>query len=189
MSKEQLQYLRHAPKITSQDKEIHSNWSGTEILRRYRALGRLWANVRFDTKVTKRIVFEDISRAPSRNSFRQWRLFQKEAKEPYANTAGAKAESESSSGGMIESKQSVHFIAVLEPGGRTWPLLYVEEGDAIIMEARSEYLRVESITIEGQRKKAASKAMRSLGDYATWDVEALSEEQGVSAIPLFNTSI
>jgi methionyl-tRNA formyltransferase len=190
--KDQLQYIRHAPKITPQDKEIHSNWHGTEILRRYRALGRLWINVRFDTKVTKRIIFEDFShsRSSSRPDFGQWRVIQRNAKQPCTKTTEVEVESESSSAGMMESEQTVHFVVGLEPGGKAWPLLYIEEGDTIIMQAGTEYLRVNSITVEGQGKKAASKALRSLRNYSVWTIEALSGEQGVvSATPQFNANI
>jgi methionyl-tRNA formyltransferase len=189
--KDQLQYIRNAPKITPQDKEIHSNWRGTEILRRYRALGRLWINVGFDTKVTKRIIFEDFSRSrsSSRPDFGQWGLIQRNAKQLCTKTTEVEAESESSSAGMMESEQTVHFVVGLETGGRAWPLLYIEEGDAIIMQAGSEYLRVNSITVEGQGKKAASKALQSLRNYAVWTIEPLSGEQGVvSATPQFSAN-
>jgi methionyl-tRNA formyltransferase len=190
--KDQLQYIRHAPKITSRDKEIQSNWRGTEILRRYRALGRLWIKVRFDTKVTKRIIFEDfsLSQSSSRPAFKRWRVIQRNAEQPCTKTTEVELESELSPVGMMESEQTVHFVVGLEPGGRAWPLLYIEEGDAIIMQAGSEYLRVNSITVEGQGKKAAGKALQSLRNYAVWNIEAFSGEQGVmSATPQSNANI
>jgi len=149
--------IKHATKITPEDRKISFlDWGGDRIYRHYRALGRLWTDVWIDAKTTKRLIFEDIT------------LINK------PEIAWTQIQERKGLGVNIGEKEGkMHTVAprfiVTSKATDTWhPLLYIEDGDGIVFDTNNGTVRVGSITVEGQRKKAASKALRSLQPENAW---------------------
>jgi methionyl-tRNA formyltransferase len=133
---------KHATKITPKDRKISLlDWEGDRIYRHYRALGRLWSDVWTTAKTPRRLIFEDITLVEKPDAF-------------WAHNSG-----------NIDKDADVtrpRFIVASTWPGSWHPLLYVEDGDGVIFKTVKTALRVGRITVEGQSKKAASKALRNL---------------------------
>jgi methionyl-tRNA formyltransferase len=139
----------HATKITPEDRKIDFlAWEGDRIYRHHRALGRLWTNVWIDAKATKRLIFEDITLVEKPKI--TWT-------ESGEHRPGASAEKPN------EMHSVAHLFVVASKVAKTWhPVMYVEDGNGVIFNTNDSAVRVGSITVEGQSKKTASKALRSL---------------------------
>ncbi|KAE9378043.1 Formyltransferase [Stipitochalara longipes BDJ] len=164
----------HAGKITPEDRKINFlNWRGDRIYRHYRALGRLWTDVWIDAKTTKRLIFEDITLddRPSIAWTENW-------EKTYPGADIRKAE------------EGVHsmtplFIVASKVASFWYPVRYVADGSAIIFDTNSGSVRVGSITVEGQSKKAASKALGSLRPEISWRLVSGQKQTSEGAHKLF----
>jgi methionyl-tRNA formyltransferase len=137
--------IKHATKITPEDRKVSfPDWEGGQIYRHYRALGRLWTDVWIDAKTTKRLIFEDITVVdrPEMTWAQRWEHTEVEGKDMHP--------------------LAPHLIVASKETDTRHPLLYIEDGDGVIFDTINSAIRVGSITVEGQSKKAASKALRSL---------------------------
>ncbi|KAN0108393.1 Formyltransferase [Hyaloscypha variabilis] len=142
---------KYATKITPEDRKINFvEWEGDRIYRHYRALGRLWTDVWVDAKTTKRLVFEDISLVdkPAVSSAEHW-----EGRNPRPSVV--KREDGGQSAAPL-------FIVASKIADTWYPMFYVVDGNAVVFDTKNGAVRVGSITVEGQSKKAASKALNSL---------------------------
>ncbi|KAF4631066.1 hypothetical protein G7Y89_g7074 [Cudoniella acicularis] len=135
--------LKHAPKITPQDRQIQwSHMDAETIYRCHRALQRLWSNVWVDENTEKRIIFEDL--------------------EPVLSVEDkAKAK-------INDNKDDAdsQCIAYSDDQGVKRPLTFITDGNAVIITLNDQALRVRSITLEGQKPKAASKLLAAAEDVA-----------------------
>jgi len=151
--------MKHATKINPEDRMILSpGWDGYRIYRQYRALGRVWSNAWIDAKTTKRLIFEDITIVDGSTVISDW--IENWKSKCHKIDAEKKEEA-------IDSADIRFFVPSKAEGPRQ-PLLYIEDGDAIIFNAFHSAVRVGSITVEGQVKKPASKALRSFHREGVW---------------------
>jgi methionyl-tRNA formyltransferase len=153
-------FEKHATKITPGDGELLLlDCEADQIYRQYRAIGRLWSNVLVDPETSKRLIFEDITLVDKSEVISDWIQL---CKGNYSRPGAANKEEN------IESP-AVRFIVPSNViGAREQPLLYVEDGDAIVFNTRTYAVRIGSITVEGQGKKAASKALRNIQREEVW---------------------
>jgi methionyl-tRNA formyltransferase len=150
---------KHATKITPEDRNISLlGWEEDRIYRHYRALGRLWIDIWITAKRARRLIFEDITLVDNPEAF--W-----------------SHNSENLEKDADETRPVVpRFIVASKHPGSWHPLLYVEDGDGVIFKTVKTALRVGRITVEGQSKKAASKALRSLQPEIAWRSADLAEQ-------------
>lgn len=146
----------HAAKITSEDRCINFlEWGGDRIYRHYRALGRLWADIWMDARTTKRLIFEDISLV-DRGTITGVEHLKDGHPRPSVG----------------EREKDLHFapqFIITSKTADAWhPIFYDVNGTAIVLQTNNGAVRVGSITIEGQSKKTASKALRSLRPEDSW---------------------
>lgn len=149
--------IKHATKITPEDKKIDFlDWGGDKIYRHYRALGRLWTDVWIDQKTKKRLLFEDITLVD-----RPEIAWKQGAESRRSQTRPEKTEE-----GILSVAP---LFIVASKVSDTWhPLLYIEDGDGVIFIAPDSAVRVGSIIVEGQNKKAASNTLSSLRSESAW---------------------
>jgi len=147
--------IKHAPKITPEDRHIDwRSWTSVTIGRRHRALGRLWCLIWAGTNVVKRFVFEDSEEVPM-----------PEALEQCLQAISAQGEVHISS-----ENDPVRWLAYVPSKGTLEWRPYVEDGNAIIIAAGDGAVRVQEVTVEGQSKKPASKALRNIEKIGHWEV-------------------
>ena len=121
---------QRAPKITKEDTRITGrHWQNAAAIHsRHRALGRLWATLKFGDGNAKRVIFEDFELLPL---------------------------------SAIPDDAYVWVPEVLKPVGNVQKSRWEKRGskgeDAIYIRCMDHALRVSQITIEGKKKKAASK--------------------------------
>jgi methionyl-tRNA formyltransferase len=151
--------IKNATKITPEDRKVSFlDWGGDRIYRHYRALGRLWTDVSIDAKTTKRLIFEDITLVDR----------------PDITWTQSRENTEIEGENM--HPRAPHFI-VASIKTDTWrPLLYIEDGDGVIFDTINRAIRVGRITVEGQSKKAASKALHSLQPEIAWRLVSVAEQ-------------
>lgn len=160
---------KHATKITPEDRKISLlDWEGDRIYRHYRALGRLWTDVWITAKTPRRLIFEDITLIDKPDAF--WIHSSENIDEDADGTRPLLP----------------HFIVASKWPGSWHPVLYVEDGDGVIFKTVKTALRVGRITVEGQSKKAASTALRSLQPGIAWRLADLAEQtsRGIDRLPV-----
>ena len=123
--------IRHAPKITTKDR--HVDWAGMtveEILRRDRVLGRLWSLIHVEGEGPKRAVFGGLTAVPFAKEF--WER---------------------------EDSTIYNLPLVFDHGERvTLPCLI--DGEAVVVpNSASCAVRIEEVTVEGDKKTGAAKAL------------------------------
>jgi len=150
---------KHATKITPEERKIFSlEWDGSRIYRQYRAVGRVWSDVWIDAKTTKRLIFEDITVVDRSAVISDW-IEQWKNKSHKTDTEEKEEEIDSA---------AIRFFVPSKDKGPRQPLLYIEDGDAVVFNAPHSCLRIGSITVEGRGKKPASKALRSIHREGVW---------------------
>jgi methionyl-tRNA formyltransferase len=170
-------HLVPAPKITPKHRHIDwESWEASRIHRHHRALGRLWNRVYVDsrTETTKRLIYEDVEVAPMPDVLAEWL-----------------AESRPDATGKIipqESDSLVRFVVYQDTAGAPKPLPYIVDGEAVVFAAfppsMGKGIRVNEITMEGQRKKAASKVMQNFQGREAWELmKGSGESFGVNPVP------
>jgi methionyl-tRNA formyltransferase len=165
---QEYQNQKHATKITPGDRELHlHDWDADQIYRHYRAVGRLWSKVWIDTKMTKRLIFEDIILVDRPKLISNW-IEHWKSKHPKTYTRKKQEE--------MDSAATRFMVASKETNTLRPPILYIEDGDAIVFNTKSCAVRIGSITIEGQGKKAASKALRSIQRKSVWRLISVPEK-------------
>lgn len=144
---------RHAPKITTADRRVNIVSSSTdELIRRNRVLRRLWTVLRLSLDVDKRLIFEDMTSVPRPKVINdaKYRASQRTAG---ATTLGTEPDSPES---------QIYQAYFVDENGAMKVFIYVrDENDAIIipqLNARAA-VRVEEITVEGEKKKPAFHAL------------------------------
>jgi methionyl-tRNA formyltransferase len=165
---ESLEYrMTRATKITPEDRKIDFlAWRGDRIYRHYRALGRLWTNVWIDPKTTKRLIFENITLIEK--PILAW------TENGEHRPSGASIERTDKE---MNSVAPLYIVASKE--ANAWhPVMYVEDGNGVIFNTKDNAIRVGSITIEGQSRKAASNALRNLRPGSAWRFAQVGEEEG-----------
>lgn len=138
--------LRHAPKITSVDKQINWRcWCSSIIDRRRRALGRLWTNIWVDANEVRRFLFEDIEIVAIPDALTKIGVTETN---PAIRT--------------WDAVPDVQFLFYSESGLAEkikWP--YVDDGEAIIIATRDgNAVRVKEITVEGCSRRPARTIMQ-----------------------------
>jgi methionyl-tRNA formyltransferase len=148
-----------APKITAADRQIDwAKMAPAIIDRNHRALGRLWNHIYTYPPTTKRVVFEDMEMVPTPPVLAEfikkhsWKHL-KEA--PEAQNLASE----------------IKFMVYAKGEDDRAPQFYVDDGDAIIISSlinREMSTRVKEVTVEGESKKAASKAMQLMNGRGKW---------------------
>ena len=148
---------RHAAKITPEDKHINFlEWGGDQIYRHYRALGRLWTDIWIDAVTKRRLIFEDITLVDM------------------ATITGAEHWTDRFPRSSVEERvKDGHYVPprfiTVSKNTDTWhPIFYDVDGTAIVLHTSNGAVRVGTITIEGQSKKVASKALKGLPHEKSW---------------------
>jgi methionyl-tRNA formyltransferase len=148
--------LRHAPKITTEDRYIDWKKSTEDILRRDRVLGRLWTFCQPKGRPKTRIVLEGLEdmtrKAPD---FWWFEMLNELASTAYSKTTG-------NMNNPYDHKDLGKFILlpVLSVGNQRFSIPFVEQGGAMVMRhPNGDVLLVKEITIEGGKKKSAAKAL------------------------------
>jgi len=170
--------LQHAPKITPGDKKIDFR-STHNIMRKYHALGRLWADLYINETVTKRCVFEDFEEVEFEYSLPK--SFVRPILPMDSNIA--------TTDGGETSFPGLRMIAAPSPEGKLDPIFYVENGDAIIIVShigmstqygnlKKHALRVKKVTVAGESTKAAAVALRNLQKHGKWVLGMPGNETG-----------
>lgn len=144
--------LKHAPKIKPEDRRI--DWYGMDAItihRRHLALQRLWCTIFTNKTSEKRIIFEDFEIVPAPNI---------SPPDKPNNTDPETNESDT-------SKCSQRSMLFQTPEGVQKSIPYVVDGEAIIIVVGNEALRVQRVTLEGQRPKPASRVLADSLTYAS----------------------
>lgn len=151
-----------APKITPDDKRIFSGkgLDGIKTYRQYCAVGRLWCNICIDTVVTKRLILEDITLVKKSESIADY-LDNWEFQD--ASIDGEQEEETTSS-------HAIRFIVSLDGHKTRQPRLYIEDGDTVVFYTVNSAIRVGTITIDGQSRKPAAHALRSIQRKGVWQL-------------------
>jgi methionyl-tRNA formyltransferase len=158
---------KHASKITPEDKKILLlEWDGHRICRQYRAVGRVWTNIWIDAKTTKRLIFDDVTLVDKSAVISDWI--------EHWNNKCQKIDTEKKEEAIDVA--AIRFIVPSKANGPRQPLLYVEDGDAIIFNAVNSAIRIGSITVEGHGKKPASKALRNIHRQGVWRLISTAPE-------------
>jgi methionyl-tRNA formyltransferase len=158
--------LIHARKIRTEDREVDwRSWDAVAIERRYRALGPLWNTILLDDKTPVRIKFEDFELVEKPAISNEWYTQQQQKRTTQCENR-EKDEEDSKKVDMSEVK----FMVYLTKTGHKLPLLFIKDGEAIIILARRMALRVSQITAAGMGKRAASMAAEGLRGDKTWRV-------------------
>jgi methionyl-tRNA formyltransferase len=131
--------IRHAPKITPMDR--HIDWEKTtvdEILRRDRVLGRLWGLIHIEGQGPKRAVFGGLTAVPLDESF-----WGKEVSVTYK-------------------------LPLVSNNGERVTLPCLVDGEAVIVSSPTGgAVRIEEITVAGDKKTGAAKALFLNNNLAT----------------------
>jgi methionyl-tRNA formyltransferase len=153
---------RHAPKLQTKDRQIQ--WglqSADELVRRDRALGRLWSTLADEQK---RIIFEDITLAPVP---RVWRVFveAQNRAELLSHASSTKPklskDPEGSISSLLAECQDQVFVRQFVAGTGKPNVFYIRDGDAVIIPTMDgKAIRVEEVTVDGGKRKAASKVFK-----------------------------
>lgn len=131
--------IRHAPKITPKDRHIDwAKMSVDEILRRDRVLGRLWGLIQIEGQGPKRAVFGGLTAVPLDERF--WRK---------------------------EASRTWKLALVSNNGERVTLPCLVDEEAVIVSNPTGGAIRIEEITIAGDKKAGAAKALFSNNRLAT----------------------
>ncbi|KAL2073717.1 hypothetical protein VTL71DRAFT_11043 [Oculimacula yallundae] len=148
--------LNHASKIIPADKRIfwQIKTADEDIPKRFRALGRLWTSALITPTTSKRLILEDVNRVARPEALFDFHSRNQERGEDRISA---------------EIGKTVHFF--VEDQELREPILYVEDGGAVIFRTTNKALRVERITIEGQGVMDASKAMKSLKSGEAWTLK------------------
>jgi methionyl-tRNA formyltransferase len=122
---------KNAPKITKEDMRIKlRHWPNADaVYARHRALGRLWSTVQFGGSIVKRVIFEDFEIMPASAI----------PKDAYI---------------WVPADE---LNPVRQEVVSRWDKRGSKEDDAIYIRCGNQALRVREITIEGEKKKAASR--------------------------------
>jgi methionyl-tRNA formyltransferase len=176
--------LLHAPKVTSEDREINwRHWKPSKIHRHHRALGRLWCNIYIDGTTTKRMIFEDVEMVAKSNVLEAWLAGQKSKWSRHwrkmEQIAVGRKEVQMSNSDMEVLEQpgddiDVRFLVCATAAGERTPLMYFVDGDAIIISNLSKdkaCIRVREITVEGDSKKIARTVVEPIKDHQLWILE------------------
>lgn len=146
--------LRHAPKITTEDRHIAWNtMTAEEILRRDRVLGRLWSFCEPEGKQKTRIVFGKIENIrDTRPHFSwPWNLSHTAVGMPPGNV---KDRFDS------ENLSKAFLLPLTSSDDRRYLVPVLEDGNAIILRAANNgAVLIKEITVEGEKKKNAAKAL------------------------------
>ncbi|KAH8685989.1 formyl transferase [Tricladium varicosporioides] len=143
--------LKHAPKIKPEDRRIDwSSMNAITIHRRHLALQRLWCTIFINKTSEKRIIFEDFELVPTPNIT------------PPSNPNNSSPETSGS--GTGKCSQRFMLFRTHEGGRKSIP--YIVDGEAIIIIVQNEALRVQRITLEGQKPKPASRVLVDSLTYA-----------------------
>jgi hypothetical protein len=149
--------LRHAPKITAEDRHIDwKKWTMEDILRRDRVLGRLWSFCQPKGKPKMRIVLEGLEDMKRKAS--DFWLFGKMNK--LAGTANFQLTANMNSPYNQKDLGKFFLLPIISPDDERFSIPCVERGEAIVMRHSSgDALLVKETTVEGGRKKSAAKAL------------------------------
>ncbi|KAH7407856.1 methionyl-tRNA formyltransferase [Cadophora sp. MPI-SDFR-AT-0126] len=152
--------LTHAAKITPKDKKVHwhTKTAAVDIPAHQNALGRLWTTVLVDPKTQKRLILEDSETVDRPEVFRH--VSEVESFQRYQDRVSQKL------------GRSVHFF--VEDPETFQPVLYVEDGSAVVFRTPTEGVRVKRITAEGQETKDACKVMEGIRRANAWDLKQVS---------------
>ncbi|CZS98500.1 uncharacterized protein RCO7_04151 [Rhynchosporium graminicola] len=146
--------LNHASKITPADKRIY--WqiksADEDLPKRHRALGRLWTRALVSPTKSKRLIFHDIEGI----------------RRPDALIESSEKAQSRGEDRLLENhrEKTVHFF--VEDQELHDPILYCEDGQAVIFRTPRRAIRVKRITVEGGKEMDASKAMKSLKSDESW---------------------
>jgi methionyl-tRNA formyltransferase len=157
--------IKNASKITPDERKISlSAWGGHRIYRHYRALGRLWADVWINARTRKRLIFEDITLVDE--SEQLWT----ESFKSICHETSTENQEEN------ETYMRPRFIVAGKTMDTWHPVLYIGDGDGIVLNTSDTAIRVRSITVEGQSKKTAFKALHSLHFESAWRLKSEEHE-------------
>ncbi|KAG4423041.1 hypothetical protein IFR04_003817 [Cadophora malorum] len=150
------QKLTHAAKITPKDKKVYwyTKSAALDIPARQNALGRLWTTVLVDPKTPKRLILEASETVGRPEVFR--RMNKVESVRKYKDRISK------------EMGRSIHFF--VEDPEKFQPILYVEDGSAVIFLTPQKALRVKRMTVEGQGTKDAKTVMESIRRADAWEL-------------------
>lgn len=162
--------LRHAPKITTQDRHIDwAKWTTEDFLRRDRVLGRLWSLSQPRGKPETRLIFDGLEDLTAEVHGLWWfeKLKERAGIASFQPAGGVKIQTSHRDPGNF-------FLLPLIPAdSQRLSIPCVKHGDALIMRhPNGDALLVREITVEGGRKKPAAKALEDWS--RTGEIEAIS---------------
>lgn len=148
-------HLVHATKITPEHREVDwAQCSGVKFSRCHRAMGRLWNTIYVDATTKKRVVYEEWDLVPIPPALKK-----------YIDSRGVDDR------GL---EDGVHSFLYDRPGGFK-PQMYVVDNDAIVTAGVNEHdgmcVRLKFVTVEGDKKRAAARAMSEFRDRDVWEEE------------------
>ena len=158
-SSETDRHLRHAPKITTEDRQIEwTKWTTEDLIRRDRVLGRLWSFCQPKGKPKTRIILEGFSdmtaKAPEFGWFHA------------LNKLAGSACSESQPAGNMDSTYDERslgrffLLPMISVDHQRFRIPCVKHEDAIIMRhPNGDAMLVREFTVEGGKKKSAFKVL------------------------------
>jgi len=161
--------LRHAPKITTEDRHIDwTNWMIEDILRRDRVLGRLWTFCQPTGKPKTRIVLEGLENVTRKAPDFWW----SGKLNTLAGTAYFQPTGNMNSPYDAKDFSKFFLLPVISANEERFNIPCVEQGDAIVMLHRSGgSLLVREITVEGGKKKSAAKALSRWASFGEIEVD------------------
>lgn len=167
--------LRHAPKITTEDRHIDwTKWRMEDILRRDRVLGRLWTFCQPKGKPKTRIVLEGLENVTQNAPDFWWsgRLNTLVGGTYFQPTGNTNSPYDHIDLGKFS------LLPVISAAEERLSIPCVEHGDAIVMLHRSAgSLLVREITVEGGKKKSAAKALAELAGSSDIEIDHASKNQ------------
>ena len=178
LSSETGRPLRHAPKITTEDRHIDwTKWIMEDILRCDRVLGRLWTFCQPEGKPKTRIVLEGLENVTSKALDFWWsgKLNTRVGTAYFQPTTNMDSPYDHKDLGKF------YLLPVVSADKKHFSIPCVEHGDAIVILHRSGgSLLVREITVEGGKKKSAAKALAQLAgsgdiefDQASYDWQSI----------------
>lgn len=151
----------HAYKISAADKEIKwYEWTSVMVDRQYRAVGRLWNNIRVNNVEKKHVLFDNFEVVPKPAIFKEW-------------IHGRKYDEKTGHLLPQKSDEQVRFFVYEAEGNKVMAQMYIEDGEAIILCCgmdRVDCVKVRRLTIGGESSKPAAQVMRQFKGRELWQL-------------------
>jgi hypothetical protein len=159
LSLETDQPLRHAPKITTEDRHVDwTKWTAQDILRRDRILGRLWSFFQPQGKPMTRIILESFTDITATAPEFWW--FEKLNK--LAETAYSLPQPPGTEDSPHDDRDVAKFslLPIMSVGHQLFSMPCVKHEDGIALRLPNrDFVLVREITIDGEKKKAAARVL------------------------------